>query len=70
MRKGKYFYRTHYNGGHSKPAQLSDFVYYLQSLIKLYDIEQKKDWLNRAILIQEMIDTKFWDQTQGGFSTL
>lgn len=67
MRKGNDFYRTHYNGYLSKPAQLSDYVYYLQALIKLYDIDQKKDWLNRAILLQEVIDAKFWDQTQGGF---
>jgi uncharacterized protein len=61
------FYRTHINNINSQQAQLDDYAFYLQALIKLYDIDGSQLWLDRAEIISSTMVELFWDKNKGGF---
>ena len=67
MRKDKYFYRVHYKGNNSQAALLTDYAFYLQAFLALYDIDKNKVWLDRAQIITDIMLDLFWDKQQGGF---
>lgn len=61
------FYRINYNGVSEVAAQLDDYAYYLQALISLYDTDKNKVWLDRAIVVTNIMLDKFWDEKNSGF---
>ncbi len=65
-KKIKGFYRSNINGVNSQLAQLDDYVFYLQALITLYDIDKNPLWLDRAKVINTMMLKLFWDKSEGG----
>ena len=61
------YYRIYVNGKISGAAQLNDYVYYLEALIRLYDIQDNNIWLRRAEMLTQSMIKKLWDNKAGGF---
>jgi len=61
------FWRVYLNGKSSIPANQEDYAYFAESLVTLYDIDNKNSWLDKAKVVVQKMDARFWDQAQGGF---
>ena len=61
------FYRISYNGHSYEMAQLEDYAFYIEGLISLYDVDRKKLWLDRAVVVTDMMLRLFWDNDNAGF---
>ena len=60
-------WRIRFNGKTSIDARQSDYAFFAEALLSLYDITGDAVWLNRAEeLTADMLDL-FWDQANGGF---
>jgi uncharacterized protein len=61
------FYRISYNGHSHEMAQLNDYAFYIEGLISLYDTDRNKLWLDRAVVVTDMMLRLFWDNNNEGF---
>jgi len=61
------FWRVYLNGKSSIPANQEDYAYFAESLVTLYDIDNKDIWLDRAKAVVQKMLARFWDEKQGGF---
>lgn len=68
MRKkeGK-LWRTLYEQSVSIPAKQTDYAYFAESLIVLYDVLGDDIWLDRATEIVDEMNDRFWDSEKGGY---
>jgi uncharacterized protein YyaL (SSP411 family) len=55
------------NGKSSKPAHINDYAFFIQSLIELYEATFEISWLEKAIEIQKIMISQFYDEDKGGF---
>lgn len=61
------FNRINFHGKSSVPAVLEDYASFAEALILLYDITDKRLWLDRAITLTNLMLQKYWDKKNGGF---
>ena len=66
MRDDQGFYRVHIQGSREQTAQLEDYAWYLNALIKLYDADDNIKWLDRAEIIATLMKSGFLDKKNGG----
>lgn len=60
----------HYRDGQAAtPGFLSDYAFYTQNLLDLYESSGDIQWLKLALAIQSKQDDLFWDSTDGGYFT-
>ena len=48
-------------------AYLDDYAFLIAGLLDLYEADFDPDWLDRAIALQAVLDTHFWDEARGGY---
>lgn len=60
-------WRIRFAGKPSIQARQSDYAYFAEALLALYDITGDSLWLNRAEELTTAMLTQFWDQENGGF---
>jgi len=60
-------WRVNLNGKISIPAMQEDYACFSEAMITLYDVTSDQVWLDRAILLTNIMLDKFWDEQQGGF---
>lgn len=62
------FQRLNYDGEASVPAQAEDYTLFIKALLDLHSAKpQESRWLNRAIEIQQELDSLFWSSEAGGY---
>jgi uncharacterized protein YyaL (SSP411 family) len=61
------FWRVYHNDNASIPANQEDYAYFAESLVTLYDVDNKSIWLERAESVVQRMLEHFWDEKQGGF---
>ena len=59
--------RAWYAGKASVDSSQEDYAYLAESYITLYDLTGKKGWLTRAEALANTMQTKFWDEAEGGY---
>jgi uncharacterized protein YyaL (SSP411 family) len=64
---GGRLYRISSHGSRSTRATLEDYGAYLVAVLALYDATGDTRWLERAVALQQTMDTLFWNATGGGF---
>lgn len=60
-------WRTRFHGKTSIDARQSDYAFFPEALVSLYDITGNAVWLNRAEELTTDMLEHFWDQANGGF---
>ncbi|MEH6578819.1 MAG: DUF255 domain-containing protein [Amphritea sp.] len=48
-------------------ATQEDYAYFAQALLALYDTEGKQHWLDKAVIVVEQMQLRFWDTESGGY---
>ncbi len=66
---GKNLLRRYCEGEAKYFGTASDYAYFIEGLITLYQADWNEDWLLWARTLQERMDTDFWDDKQGGYFT-
>ncbi|MBL4820544.1 MAG: thioredoxin domain-containing protein, partial [Gammaproteobacteria bacterium] len=59
--------RIYLNGVVSIPAQLEDYANLCEALIALFDVTQKRSYLNKAATLMSQTIDLFWNDKSGGF---
>ncbi|MEE2641964.1 MAG: thioredoxin domain-containing protein, partial [Planctomycetota bacterium] len=59
--------RTHSAGESKLNAYLDDYAFLIDGLIALYKATREKEWLKKAMKLQEKQIELFWDEKGGGF---
>lgn len=60
-------WRTQFEGQLSVDARQSDYAYFAEALLSLYDITGHMQWLERAEELTKAMLDLFWDNDKGGF---
>lgn len=63
----KYLIRNYREGPSSVHGFCEDYSYLINGLIDLYETTFNLEWLTWAIELQQIQDSQFWDQTNGGY---
>lgn len=66
MDSGK-LYRANLKGQASVIAVQEDYAYFAEALLRLYDVTNDRNWLQKAQQITDTMLKEFWDTQQGGF---
>jgi len=67
MYKDGLLLRSYKNNQAKFNAYLEDYVFLIDSLIDLYQATLKKDWLQKALDLNEKVIKEFWNEKDGGF---
>jgi len=60
-------WRARYAGRSGIDATQTDYAYYAEALLALYDIDGNPKWLDQARNIADAMTKRFWDDEQGGY---
>jgi len=66
-RDDKTLWRTLYEGRASIVAKQTDYAYFAEGLLVLYDVDGDPRWLDRARALTDTMIERFWDPASGGF---
>jgi len=65
-REGR-LYRAYNDGQARHNGYLDDYAFLIAALIDLYETTSKLSWLDRAVALQNTLDTYFLDEAAGGY---
>ena len=60
-------WRTYFDGNASIEATLSDYAFYAEAMLALFDVTRETVWLDRARILTEKMIGNFWDVKNGAF---
>ncbi len=58
-------YRNFKDGMAYTPAFLEDYAAVIQAYVELYQVEFESEWLEEARSLMEVVNERFWDETEG-----
>jgi uncharacterized protein YyaL (SSP411 family) len=65
--KSGYHWRVHLDGRSSIPATQEDYAYLAEAYLALYDLNENRIWLERAVELADALIQRFHDSEDGGF---